>query len=120
MSSKFIADEISEDDSTAGFEEKSIDNPNGHYCLESPQIPAVICEVGPSDRIIKLNEINGIPYYKHQRYGLWPFQTDESKATWLQCGDEYWFRPDDAVAAVKAKVGKECGSVPIKVIEPPH
>ena len=120
MSSQFIADEITKNDEVAGFEEKSIDNPNGHYYLEDPQIPAVICEVGHSDRIIKLNETNGISYYRHQRYGLWPFQTDEGKAAWLPCGDEYWFRPEDAVAAVKQKVGKECGLVPIKIKEPPH
>lgn len=118
MSFRFIADEINDSDRAAGFAEKNIENPKGHYFLEQPEIPAVICEVGPSDRIIKLNETNGISIYRHQRYGLWPFQKDENKATWLPCGDEYWFRPSDAVAAVKNKIGKECKTVPIKVIDP--
>ena len=120
MSSRFIADEITDLDKAAGFEKKSIENPNGYYFLEAPEIPAVICEMGYSDRIIKLNETNGIPYYRYQRYGLWPFQTDDGKATWLQCGDEYWFRPEEAVAAVKQKIGKDCGVVSIKTKEPQH
>lgn len=120
MGSRFIADEITNLDKAAGFEEKTIKNPNGHYYLESPEIPSVICEIGPSDRIIKLNETNGISYYKHQRYGLWPFQTDEEQAAWLPCSDEYWFRPEDSVAAVKQKIGKKCGSVAIKIKEPPQ
>jgi len=44
MAYRFIADEITTLEQAAGFEKIMIQNPNGHYFLEAPEIPAVICE----------------------------------------------------------------------------
>jgi hypothetical protein len=70
MSNGPIPNDITELEQQAGFQIISIENPEGHYAFSTQMIPAVVCPIGPSDRVLKVRQPDGVVHYRHQRYGL--------------------------------------------------
>ena len=66
------SDELSAEDTKAGFERKDVENPDGIFHSNPPFTKAVVRYFDPSNRIIKVNNPQtGRPEYLHQRYGVW-------------------------------------------------
>lgn len=109
MSNGPIPNDITESEQQAGFQIISIENPEGHYALSAQMIPAVVCPIGPSDRVLKVRQPDGVVHYRHQRYGLWRSQAEDEEPKWLPAvGNEMHFLPEDAVAAARSRLGEEC------------
>jgi len=105
---------ISEAEKKAGFKIDEIDNPDGHYAFSPSKIPAVICPIGPSDRVIKMIDPNKQVFYRGQRYGkaLLP----DVKWRPLEVVD---IDPCAAVAKAKALVGQPVSPTIITLVPPP-
>ncbi len=106
MTSELHPTEVTDREQRLGFIVDHDANPRKHYLGEPETVPAVVCPVGPSDRVIKLRDPNGTIHYRAQRYGSWAFSNSEEKK-WLPAGDAEHFDPDEAVTLAQAQVGKE-------------
>ncbi len=95
--------EITEEERKLNFELQEIKNPEAHYEFNPVTIKAVICRLGPSDRIIKLCDPSGRVRYLHQRYGILECQKDkDSSPDWHPLREP----DDDPIAAIKkSKLG---------------
>jgi hypothetical protein len=66
------SDELTGREADLGFQLREVKNPHGEFAYSLPTVRAVVLPLGPSDRIIKLNNpTTGRPAYQHQRYGTW-------------------------------------------------
>ena len=106
--------DLSEEERQAGFSIRSVNDPHGHYrdalslhqALVPPKlIPAVVCYVGPSDRVIKKQSADGTINYRGQRYGK--ATVGESDAKWRTIAEVRSLSPSDAVAKASTWLGKE-------------
>ena len=95
--------EITDNETTLGFQLRDIQNPDGHYAFSPSTVKAVVHELDQSNRIIKATDPNGTMFYKHQIYGVWPFEPD-AEPDWKPYGDTFDFTPEEAIAKAKARV----------------
>ena len=90
--------ELTAEDSKNGFVFLLIANPDGSRTpWESNKVKAVICQLDPSRRIIKLRYPDGMDRYQLQFYG----KLYGVGPSWLGVGSGLWERPDKAVAIAR-------------------
>jgi hypothetical protein len=106
------SDEITQAEQRLGFTRQTLASPNyGEDLFALPSVQAVVYDLGPSDRIIKVDA--GV--YKHEAYGVLGSQPPE-KAAWLPVGTMYYTDPAEAVNLARLEID---GHPPVNRMTPP-
>jgi hypothetical protein len=66
MSESMFSTTITNDDMQLGFSQQDIENPDGSYYLSVPTVSAVVKEISPVERVIKVDTPFGYHEYLHQ------------------------------------------------------
>lgn len=99
-----FATDVTEEERKLGYEICDIDNPQKYGLFPSPTIKAVVCRLGESDQIVKVNTSYGVIGYSHQRYGLYDWQEERGEEpNWKPVN--MYFDPKSAID--KASMGFE-------------
>ena len=89
--------ELTDNETSLGFKLVDVTNPRGHFAYNPDTVSAVVFQLGPRDRIIKINNpMTGKQEYKHQTHGRYDFQ-DDSQAEWLPVSSFAYPTPESAI-----------------------
>lgn len=66
MSENMFSTSITNEDIELGFSQREIENPDGSYFLSASTISAVVKEISPVERIVKIDTPFGYYEYLHQ------------------------------------------------------
>jgi hypothetical protein len=102
-------DQLSPDDASLGFALVEVDAPDAPAGATMPSVTAIVRVLGPSERVIKVNDApGGRAYYVRQVYGAHRQEGGDALPAWVTCG-QY---PDAAFAVSPAgrMVGEQYGA----------
>jgi hypothetical protein len=115
MKNEMFPDSLTQEEENLGYQIEETDNTEGQYAFHLHTMKAVVCRLGPSDRIIKMRDPSGTIIYKRQRFGTWGWDT-KGTPSWLPFGDTWDYSPEEAILKVRAGVQVE--SVKITMHDP--